>query len=238
MPPAKEKQINYYVPKEHNVQIQSDWLPILQAQSQNKRNAPVNYQRLPLESIPIFFNPNQAEGSQIALPPVPSTRLEPPSVDAVNEFFLEIPEETEVHVDENNKPIQPPSYNLPIQNDNTNGLPVNQLYQPAEPTLALHLTPPKPQSFNAPTKLYPKKYSGGFNPVPIPIAQFAQDSVPEVPKAKPAKYFKPQSSAEVEQFTPTDEKQLYHYKKAEHQRKLKEEEGAKVCTSFSNVLRI
>lgn len=228
-PPSQEKQPNFYnVPKE-SADVQSDWLPILQAQTQSKRNAQFQ-QRLPLESIPIFFNPNQAVGGQLPLrlPPVPSTHLEPPSVDVVNEFFIEVPEDEVVHVDENNDPIEPSDYNVHLQND----APLNQQLDPAQPTLALHLTPPKPQSFNTPTKQYPKKYSGGFKPVPIPLAQFA-DSVPEVPKAKPAKYFKPQSSTEVEQYTPTDEKKLYHFQKAEHQRKLKgEEEAAKVSISF------
>ena len=231
MPPSQEKQPNFYnVPKE-SADVQSDWLPILQAQSQSKRNAQFQ-QRLPLESIPIFFNPNQAGGGPVPLrlPPVPSTHLEPPSVDAVNEFFIEIPEDEEVHVDENNEPIDPSDYN--VHPDSPTG-PLNQQLNPAEPTLALHLTPPKPQSsssYNTPTKQYPKKYTGGFKPVPIPLAQFA-DSAPEVPKANPAKSFKPQSSAEVEQYTPTDEKKLYHFQKAEHQRKLKgEEEAAKVSS--------
>lgn len=227
IPPSQEKQPNFYnVPKE-SADVQSDWLPILQAQTQSKRNAQFQ-QRLPLESIPIFFNPNQAGRGQLPLrlPPVPSTHLEPPSVDAVNEFFIEVPEDEEVHVDENNEPIEPSDYNVHPQND-ANSSPLNQQLDPAEPTLALHLTPPQPQSFNSPTKQYPKKYSGGFKPVPIPLAQF-DESVPEVPKAKPAKYFKPQSSAEVEQYTPIDEKKLYHFQKAEHQRKLKgEEEAAK-----------
>lgn len=227
IPPSQEKQSNFYnVPKE-SADVQSDWLPILQAQTQNKRNAQFQ-QRLPLESIPIFFNPNQAGASQVPLrlPPVPSTHLEPPSVDAVNEFFIEIPEE-ELHVDENDEPIEPSEYNLQPQNDDSL---LNQQLNPAEPTLALHLTPPKPQLFKTPTKQYPKKYSGGFKPVPIPLTQFA-DSSPEVPKAKPAKYFKPQSNTEVEQYIPIDEKNLYHYQKAEHQRKLKgEEEAAKVSS--------
>lgn len=233
IPPTQEKQPNFYnVPKE-SAGVQSDWLPILQAQTQSKRNAQFQ-QRLPLESIPIFFNPNQAGGSPVSLrlPPVPSTHLEPPSVDAVNEFFIEVPEDEEVHVDENNEPFEPSDYN--VHPESPTG-PLNQQLNPAEPTLALHLTPPRPQSsslFNTPTKQYPKKYTGGFKPVPIPLAQFA-DSVPEVPKAKPAKYFKPQSSAEVEQYAPIDEKKLYHFQKAEHQRKLKEEEeAAKVSISL------
>ncbi|XP_047020215.1 fibrous sheath CABYR-binding protein-like [Helicoverpa zea] len=229
IPPSKDRQSDYYVPKQ-SADVQSDWLPILQAQPlQNKRNAPT-FQRVPLETIPIFFNPKQAS-AQVSLPPVPSTHLEPPSVDAVNEFFIDVPEE-EVHVNENNEPIEPSSYNVAPQNENPN-VPKQSL-NPAEPTLALHLTPPKPQSFNAPTKLYPKKYAGGFQPVPIPLAQFA-DPTAQVPKAKPAKYFKPQSSAEVGQFAP-DEKKLYHYQKAEHQRKLKgEEEGDKQLQSADGV---
>ncbi|XP_022816662.1 extensin-like isoform X1 [Spodoptera litura] len=232
IPPSKDSQPGYFVPKA-SADIQSDWLPILQAQTQTQTKRNVQYQRLPLETIPIFFNGNQGVAAPLSLPPVPSTRLEPPSVDAVNEFFIDVPEEEEVHVDENNEPIQAPDYNVRPQNENEP--PSNLQLDPAEPTLALHLTPPKPQSLNAPTKLFPKKYTGGFKPVPIPLTQYAE-TAPEVPKAKPAKYFKPQSNAEVQQYTPTDdEKKLYHFKKAEHQRKLKGEEALKQQQSADGV---
>lgn len=238
VPPSKEQRTDFYIPAQPSAQ--SDWLPILQAVPQNKRNA--RFQRPPLDTIPIFLNPIQTDEAPIPRPlpaaqisqpiPIPSTQLVPPSVDAVNEFFVaEVPEHTEVHVDENNQPIEVSNYNLPIYNDDRN-VPAIPHLDPAEPTLALHLTPPKPQQpVNPPTKLYPKKFSRGYNPVPIPIAQFADEKEPQVPKAKPVKYFKPSPSAEVEQFTPSDEKKLYHYKKAEHQRKLKGEDSAKVSLS-------
>lgn len=223
IPPVKEERADFYIPAEPSAQ--SDWLPILQAQPHSNRNA--RFQRPPLESIPIFFNLNQPLKQQSTpLPlsvPVPSTQLVPPAIDAVNEFFIS--KETELHVEKPNQPNQVNNFNLPIYDDR-DGQTVNPHLELAEPTLALHLTPPRPQGLNNPTNLYPKKYSGGFKPVSIPIMPYSDDKELQVPKAKPVKFFRPLPNSEIEQFTPSDEKTLYNFKKSEHKRKLKGEENA------------
>ncbi|CAH0627215.1 unnamed protein product [Chrysodeixis includens] len=197
VPPSKDKQIDYYLPSERN--IQSDWLPMIELQPNNRK---VRYQRLPHQSIPIIFNP----GPEETVPPVPSAHLEPPAIDAVNEFFLPLPEEVE-------------------NNDAPEGVPPNPPAAPGDSTLALHLTPPVQKPMNAPTKLYPKKFHI-VRPIPIPVSQYAEDIPDPPPKANPAKYFKAPPSAEIEQ-TPNADKNLYLFQKAEHQRKLKEQEIAK-----------
>lgn len=96
----------------------------------------------------------------------------------------------------------------------------------AEPTLSLHLTPPKygpiQVNSNVPTKLYPKKYGQNFRPVPIPIYQFA-DANSGIPLAKPLKVFTPADSEEVEQI-PYNEKALFLQQQAEEKRRLKEQD--------------
>ncbi|XP_038210667.1 uncharacterized protein LOC119831410 [Zerene cesonia] len=90
--------------------------------------------------------------------------------------------------------------------------------------------------YKKPTALYPKKVVGHFNPVPIPIAQFA-DNTAEIPKAKPMRTFKPLSGVEGVYLTPPDEKKIYLYKQEEQKRKLKnenEDEKREVTTTEIN----
>lgn len=225
IPPIKEQQSDFYIPAEPSAQ--SDWLPILQTQPQNNRHA--RLQRPLLETIPIFMNDGTygLDDGQFNLPiPIPSTQLVPPAVDAVNEFLTPI-----VPQAEQNQANYVPNYNFPLYEDKRNGPTAHPQLESVEPTLALHLLPPKPQqTLKLPTKLYPKKYANDFKPVPIPLNLFSQEKEQQVPKANPAKFFKPQPSTEDEhQFSSPAEKNFYHYKKAENKRKLKgEEESLKV----------
>ncbi|XP_047986192.1 uncharacterized protein LOC125226296 [Leguminivora glycinivorella] len=164
---------------------------------------------------------------------VPSRHLEPPAEDAENHFILPTPSaELELPYQEQQQQFVAPSeevYELPIKGPNHNFNPKNKpiklRLEPAKPTLSLHLTPPKPLNKN-PTRLYPKKYPGGFKPVPIPLTQFAEDSAAEVPKAKPAKPFNPVADPESEYSTPSD-KDTYLYEKLKQKRKLRKEKAAK-----------
>ncbi|CAK1553584.1 unnamed protein product [Leptosia nina] len=87
-----------------------------------------------------------------------------------------------------------------------------------DPGLPLSLSP-----FKQPTIIYPKKVVSGYKPVPIPIAQYA-DNLTEIPKAKPVKPFTPQASIDGIYFAPIDEKKQYLYELAEQKRKLKKEQ--------------
>lgn len=230
LPPSADKQSGYYYAP-IDTDEQSDWYPI--AQQPDPQNQQLQVQLLPprqqSDAIPIFLsNANQSKplkiiqnlrsgkvlGDRFNLP-IPSLKLEPPAKDAPNDFLIHIPsEELELPAEEIDQPY------LPIE---TNPKDVN--YQP----IGSHRTPPKShlRKYKNPTKLYPKKFNKGFRPVPIPIGQFAEDSSLEVPRAKPAKYFKPLPSIDGV-LTPPDEKRIYLYEQAEQKRKLKDSEEAKV----------
>lgn len=253
LPPTQEKQEDfYYVPA--NTGAQSDWYPIPQSSPQDNPSILLP-QAQQQEAIPIFmaeelpapqFNiENLRAGKaqqfqqQIALP-VPSRQLEPPLENAQNHFILPTPSvELELPYEEHQQQFAAPQqevYELPIMEVNQNfnplltkNMPVNFRLNAAEPTLSLHLTPPKPLSlkYKTPTKIYPKKYPGTFKPVPIPLAQYAEESLTDVPKAKPVKPFNPASGDDSEFSIPAD-KEIYLYEKAKQKRKLRKEKAAKV----------
>ncbi|XP_049865932.1 uncharacterized protein LOC126366741 [Pectinophora gossypiella] len=241
LPPSPEKQIDYYAPTEAG--DQTDWYPIAQVPHES---TPVNLllpQRQP-DVIPIFLTNNQTleilgnprggkayYGDHIAIP-VPSRQLEPPLENAPNDYIFTGPSnEQELPSTEINQPfnIPAPEHQVPVKPHRKNPKKIiSSHFKPAEPTLSVHLTPPKPlsQKYKNPTKLYPKKVTKGFQPIPIPLAEFAEDTT-EVPRAKPVKPFKPVSSDESEYYTP-DEKNVFLYKQAEEKRKLKAEHEAQL----------
>lgn len=239
LPPSPEKQIDYYAPTEAGEQ--TDWYPI--AQQAPVRSLPHQQP----EQIPIllhdqsFGNENVRGGKALKSERVspPSRHLEVPFENGPNDYVIKVPsEELELPAEEADQPFRnpasdykPPSIKKPKRKHNLKKT-FSQL-KAVEPTLALHLTPPKPlpTKYKNPTKLYPKKVTKGFQPIPIPIAHFAEDTLIDVPRAKPVKPFKPILSAESEYFTPPDEKKIYLYEQAEQKRNLKGENNnpVEVC---------
>ncbi|RVE50946.1 hypothetical protein evm_004355 [Chilo suppressalis] len=228
LPPSIERDNDYYyAPTESTGQ--SDWYPIAQTEpnDQPPKLLPLRHQNAP---IPIFMpNDNQSGLYEIYQRPragkgqirIPSLQLEPPAEDAPNEFFIHVPsKELELPAEEIDQQYVQPHEDYPDFKFRING--------GEHPTIASHLTPPRPviRKFKNPTKLYPKKYPGTFKPVPIPIAQFADDLPLEAPKAKPIKYFKPSAGIEGPAVIPTDEKKIYLFEQAEEKRKFQEENDA------------
>lgn len=241
LPPSPETPIDYYAPEEAGKQ--TDWYPIAPVPVES---AQVNLlPQVPLDVTPIILADNQTfeipqkelrDGKSYLgehfIVPVPSRELEPPLEDAPNDYIVHVqPEEFEVpsaEIDEQFYIPTPLKHNVPIRKNPKK--PVIKIKSIGEPSLALHLMPPKlnQQKFKKPTKIYPKKVTNGFRPVLIPISQFAEDSLLDVPRAKPARPFKPISSDESEYFTPSDEKKLYLYEQIEQKLKSKGENEVKV----------
>jgi hypothetical protein len=208
-PSANEEPANYYAPTEAGEQ--SEWYPIAQTQS-NDQQISLLPLRVPNIPLPIY---NQSttfktiqyprDGKAINIP-IPSLKLEPPAQNAPNEYIIKAPsEELELPAEEIDEPYKSYGHN-------------------SEPSIVSHLTPPKHlYKHKNPTKLYPKKFHGAFKPVPIPVSPFAEGSLFEVPKAKPAKYFQPLPGVENPILLPIDEKKLYQFQQAEKKRKRKED---------------
>lgn len=242
LPPSPETQIDYYAPEEAGKQ--TDWYPI----------APVPVQSLqvnllpqaPNDAIPVILAENQTfeipqnprggktySGDYIV--PVPSRQLEPPLENAPNDFIVNAPSEEEVpsaEIDEEFYIPAPVKLEVPIRKNPKK--PVIKIKPVGEPSLALHLMPPKlsQQKFKKPTKIYPKKVTKGFRPILIPISQFVEDSPHDVPRAKPARPLKPIPTDESEYFIPSDEKNSYLYEQIEQKRKSKGENEVKVSVTY------
>ncbi|XP_004926459.1 uncharacterized protein LOC101741297 [Bombyx mori] len=234
LPPSSEQQPGYYYPSTEPGE-QSDWYPIAQGKP-IPLQTPSILPPLKIETeVPVFStNPKESKklrGIRVGRvrdlekfdPRKPILNLEPPSVSAPDEYAfktpseqLELPFEETLHVKPSN--FKPPY----VDTDSRNHLQTHSI-NPIEPTLALHLVPPKPLSkHKVPTKLYPKKYPGEFKPVSIPIAQFADDLI-EIPKAKPVKPFHPIANIENDFVPQLDDKRIFLYQQAEEKRKLKNE---------------
>lgn len=240
LPPSPETQIDYYAPEEAGKQ--TDWYPIAPVPVES---AQVNLlPQTPLDVTPIILADNQTfeiphnprggkkySGDHYVVP-VPSRQLEPPLENAPNDYSVNVPtEDLEVpsaEIDEQYYIPAPVKVIVPIRKNPKK--PIIKIKSLGEPSLNLHLKPPKlnQQKFKKPTKIYPKKVTKGFHPILIPISQFAEDSSPDVPRAKPARPFKPIPSDESEYFTPSDEKKLYLYEQVEQKRKSKGENEVKV----------
>ncbi|KAM3962855.1 uncharacterized protein ACR2FA_002949 [Aphomia sociella] len=251
LPPSAEKTTDYYyTPTEPGEQ--SDWYPIA-AQPQVVPSK-LLAQRPDAGMIPIFLAENtEPEGflvkqrlrgakalirDHVALP-VPSDRLEPPLINAPNDYTISTPSENlELPAEEVNQQFSAAEIEYPPIVKDKKKLktiiakePVIFRIKSEEPTLASHLLPPKPSllQYKNPTKLYPKKFPGSFRPVPIPIVQFAEDILPELPRAKPAQLFRPMPIANEEgiyDYGNPEEKKRFLYEQAELKRQLKNEEAA------------
>ncbi|XP_026751093.1 uncharacterized protein LOC113511623 [Galleria mellonella] len=243
LPPSAEKATDYYyTPTEPGEQ--SDWYPI-PAQSQSAPSK-LLAQRPESGMIPIFLSQGndryesfpvkqRLRGAKAlireqVIVPVPSDRLEPPLVNAPNEYTVSTPSEIlELPAEQVNQEFadySPVKDKMkPIYAKGENILRI----KPENPKLVSYLAPPKPTilKFRNPTKLYPKKYPGSFKPVPIPIVQFAEDTLLEVPRAKPAQPFRPVPITNEEgiyDYGNPEEKKRFLYEQAELKRQLKNEE--------------
>lgn len=241
LPPSPETQIDYYAPEEAGKQ--TDWYPIapVPVQSTLVNLLPQSHDATPIilaenQTFEIPQNPRGGKTYSVDhyIVPVPSRQLEPPLENAPNDYIVNAPtEELEVPSAEIDEEFYIPApVKLPIRKNPKK--PVIKIIPHGEPSLALHLMPPKlgPQKFKKPTKIYPKKVTKGFRPILIPISQFVEDSSPDVPRAKPARPLKPIPSDESEYFTPSDEKKRYLYEQIEHKRKSKGENEVKVSVIY------
>ncbi|XP_028164147.1 titin-like [Ostrinia furnacalis] len=229
LPPSADKQAGYYyAPTESGEQ--SDWYPIAQQTVPQDQPVKLLPPKLQSAAIPIFLsNANDSIPFKVIqdprsgkvltdrfVVPIPSVKLEPPAEDAPNVYTVQTPsEELELPAEEIDH-----QYDIPKLSANK-----GEHYLDHQQPIAPHLLPPKQfiRKYKKPTKIYPKKYEGSFKPVPIPIAQFADEALSEVPRAKPAKYFKPLPSIDGVNLTPIDEKRIYQYELAQQKQKLKAE---------------
>lgn len=230
LPPSSEQDTQFFYPPTEAGE-QTDWYPIAQVlpPSPTKRQA-----------VPIFViddGPLKIENIRVGKSYTgdrhprskPSVRLEPPPLNAPNEYIVPSSSEQLGIPFEQIKQLNPNSYKIPYTDVDEN-VPYSDILlqktrlKQEEPGLALHLTPPKPalNQQKYPTNLYPKKYSGGFKPVPIPIAQFAEDTL-SIPRAKPVNYLKPVPNSDLDFIPEPEDKKSYLYKQAEQKRKFKSE---------------
>lgn len=220
LPPSQDQQTDYYY-NPTDPGEQTDWYPIAQNAPTRKLEAiPILYQNTNLKEHHIVENPRTGKAHEPTYSvPIPSLNLEPPLEDAPNDYLVPTTSE-QLQAPESNE-----DYDVPIEATPRKALPF--IYRPQEEP-SLHLIPPQPYRTQIlkkyPKKFYPKKFNGEFKPVAIPIAQYADESASEIPRAKPVKLFKPLPSTEIDYLTPSDEKINYLYRKAENKQKLKGED--------------
>lgn len=240
LPPLANSEQHYYVPTEPS--MQSDWYPIVQAlpkikSTQSKQNSPESDSY----TSPLKDDKESFDDSAQYVIQIPSRRLQPPLDDRQNAYYIRAPAsllERPVEINQEFVPGPTRVLQRPLLEQRqkfrpaTNKVQPNHAFDTVEPTLALHLVPPSSTSnkFKNPTKLYPKKYGGGFKPIPIPISQYSDGNDDEIPKAIPVKPFKPIASSEEAFLSAEDEKKLYLFEQAELKRKLKDEEAKKVLS--------
>ncbi|XP_050670974.1 uncharacterized protein LOC126969533 [Leptidea sinapis] len=200
LPPNNEKVIEYYAPTESIEQ--TDWYPIAPDMPQT-----VSYPIGVHKQEPMEFNGNYRISKVLErnIVPVPSRILLPPAEDAPNFYFVDpslVESEENVNKTRSNTQAQAPHIKSKVRQ-----------HSQKQNTPLLHRNP---------TGLYPKKFAGGFNPVPIPIAQYADGSLAVIPKAKPVKPLKPVPSVDGVYLTPVDNKKIYLFEQEEQKRKLKQ----------------
>ncbi|XP_046960837.1 uncharacterized protein LOC124530646 [Vanessa cardui] len=230
LPPAPDAQNEFfYKPTEPGEQ--TDWLPIVAA-PQKQDDVIQEEERPKLQEV----RENLITGKMINREhgySIPSRNLLPPSENAPNDFVvlspsveLELPSEEIDHM-LNNAPanIHPPSFRAPLK------YPVKVPIK-LDPIPVPYITPPK-NEYRNPTRLYPKKYYNQFRPVPIPISQFADTSMGEVPNANPTEPLNPAINNENEYY-PSDQKKKYLYEQSDQKRKLKQHQEVAELDSGTN----
>nr|XP_026486278.1 uncharacterized protein LOC113393544 [Vanessa tameamea] len=224
LPPAPDAQNEYYY-KPTEPGEQTDWLPIVAAPQKQDDIIPLVQE----EGRPKLQELREDLRTGKMIPRVhgysiPSRNLLPPRENAPNDFVilspsveLELPSEEIDHM-LNNSPadIPPPSFRAPRK------YPVNVPIN-LDPIPVPYITPPKNEYIN-PTRLYPKKYYNQFKSVPIPISQFADTSMGEVPDENPTEPLKPALNTDNEYNTTFDPKKKYLYEQSDQKRKLKQQQ--------------
>ncbi|GBP26261.1 hypothetical protein EVAR_16114_1 [Eumeta japonica] len=243
LPPLPNASVDYHAPQPPPVQ--TDWYPIVQAPFKPFRYK-ARPKALPFVSIPIepavsvATEPQPQQGSDVEPEdpvlenvPLPSSELQPPK-DEPADYGVSAPSaDLQLPVIESKKDFEVPAVELQLPlietppNFNTQlvkELPLKFNLNPAHPTLALHLTPPKPPvlyKYKNPTKLYPKKYVSGFKPIPIPLMAYDDYRIRDVPKVQ---YIKAYDALPNSDLVAPDDKKVFEFEKADQKRKLKEEE--------------
>ncbi|XP_050342634.1 titin-like [Nymphalis io] len=236
LPPAPDAQNEYYY-KPTEPGEQTDWLPIIAAPQKQAEVIPIaqegrpNLQEL-RENLRTRKMLNGEHGYSI-----PSRNLLPPRENAPNDFVLLSPS---VELELPSEEIDHTLHNSPAK------IPLSTLRGPLkylmnvpiklDPIPLPYITPPK-NEYRSPTRLYPKKYYNEFKPVPIPVSQYADASVEEVPNENPAEPLKQTINTDNEYFVPSDQKKKYLYEQSDKKRKLKQHhEVAELDTTTSETL--
>ncbi|XP_045446567.1 uncharacterized protein LOC123654725 [Melitaea cinxia] len=221
LPPAPGAKNEYFVRTTEPVE-QTDWYPILPQKpteviplSQAKYPTTHEEDKENLRVGKILDNNSHVT--------VPSRNLLPPREDAPHDFvFLSPSVELELPLEEidhtlNNSPTK---IQLPGSRD-PHKYPLKFSFKPNSIPVS-YITPPKIISpeYKKPNRLYPKKYQNEFVPIPIPISQFAGDSMKEAPNANPAKPF---TNIDNKQYiVPADQKKKYLHEQYQ-KRKMKQQ---------------
>ncbi|XP_013141485.1 PREDICTED: uncharacterized protein LOC106105612 isoform X2 [Papilio polytes] len=230
LPPLTGKQSDYQY-QQIPSSDQSDWYPMTYLSQNSPNTVPIILTEMnETEALKIIKNTRQQKELQQeqSSVPTPSTELQPPAPDAPNDYIVTSPAE-ELEYAKN--PIQRLNghrnlehQRLTFNGDQNRFLPHFQsLYK--EKLILPQMLPYNPplSKHKIPTRFYPKKYSEGFKPIPIPISKYVEDSNDdEIPKAKPQKPFYPMLSTNDEYQT-TDEKKVYLFEEAEKKRKMQKE---------------
>ncbi|XP_068630737.1 uncharacterized protein [Battus philenor] len=238
LPPLGEKQSDYQY-EGTGTGPQSDWYPIAHMAQNSQGVVPIILPEMnETEALSIFKNNRNEKALQYSQPtvPTPSSKLEPPALNAPNDYQLVIKPSDEQEV------LKTPAFEnsdqqLPIfYSDHSRFMPHLQRFHKQKLIPAPQILPYKPilSKFKTPTKFYPKKYTDGFKPIPIPISQFADDSSDVVPKARPLQPFHPILRVTEEYQKPSDEKIIYLLEEDEKKRKIKEENILQNNYSVSN----
>lgn len=223
LPPAPDAQNEYFVKTTEPVE-QTDWYPIVPQKPTEGISLPKAEDPPTHEEVKDNLRIGKIlDNSHVVT--VPSRKLLPPREDAPHDFVLLSPSiELELPLEEidhtlNKSPIT-------IQLPGSRGphkYPLKFPFKP-NPIPVSYITPPKIISpeYKNPTRLYPKKYHNKFVPIPIPISQFAGDSMKEAHIANPAKQLKPFTNIDNQYLVPADQKKKYLHEQYQ-KRKLKQQ---------------
>ncbi|XP_023947914.2 uncharacterized protein LOC112052902 [Bicyclus anynana] len=214
LPPSPDKQNEYFV-KPTEPGEQTEWYPIA---TPAKQEEIIHQEHSDEEKTNLRSGKSLHRGQVIT---VPSRNLLPPRENAQHDFIvmslspdLELPSEEIDHTLNQHVNIELPVLRPPLEKPYTANFRVN-------PSLVPFIMPPKNvQAFKNPTRLYPKKYVNEFKPIPIPVAQYKEESE-DLPTVKP------QSQDAIvyhsDYLTPSKEKKNYVYEETQKKHKNRQE---------------
>ncbi|CAH2107447.1 unnamed protein product [Euphydryas editha] len=220
LPPAPDAKNEYFF-KTTEPGEQSDWYPI--APEKLTEVIPLSQAEDPQKHQKVKENLRTGKLRQISHGvTVPSRNLLPPREDAPNDFVLLSPSvELELPLEEIDHTLNnsPTTIQVPVSRDRLK-YPLQFPFK-LNPIPVSYITPPKIKSpeYKNPTRLYPKKYKNEFVPIPIPISQFAGDSMKEMPIVHPLK-----PVVNIDEYSvPDDQKKKYLHEQHDQKRKLKQQ---------------